>query len=145
MMDHGSHGRPTTEAQLRRLFDGHPSEFVGLTPADAGPVSSPQRLIVAAADASGIARMPRERAEALLAALRSENARLRAQITACATASATGSLEWTQASEVRVGSQISLSRWPRFRQLASAKPVWFSRRSWHCSQGSDPISGQRGV
>ena len=123
MMDHGSHGRPTTEAQLRRLFDGHPSEFVGLTPADVGPVSSPQRLIVAAADASGIARMPRERAEALLAALRSENARLRAQITACATASATGSLEWTQASEVRVGSQISLSRWPRFRQLDSAKPV----------------------
>ena len=100
--------RPATEAQLRRLHAGHPSELVGLTPADAGPGLSPHELLETVKDADGFLQMPRERAEALLSALRSENARLRSQITACATASATASPDRAQSPELHAGNQMAV-------------------------------------
>ena len=103
-------GGPTTEAQLRRLHDGHPSELIGLTPAHAGPVPSRQDVLEAVAnDVDVTADMPRARTEALLDALRSENARLRSQITACATASATASPERSQSVEAHTDKTVSIS------------------------------------
>ncbi len=100
--------KPATEAQLRRLHAGHPSELVGLTPADAGPGLSAHELLEAATAVNGVAQMPRRRAEALLDALRSENARLRSQITACATASATASPERAQSPKLHAGKQLAV-------------------------------------
>lgn len=102
----GSYGRTETEALLDRLHNGGPAGLVGLEPADAGPVPSRQQILEWATDASADAQLPRERAEALLHALRAENARLRSQIMATATASVTNSVTASQSrapsSEVHV-------------------------------------------
>ena len=98
--DGGSHGRPETDAQLQRLHDtGHAADMAGLTPAHAGPVPSAERILQAAVEASDSAPTTRRHTEALLEALRSENARLRSKITGNATARATAAPK--QSPEVR--------------------------------------------
>ena len=99
-MGGGSHGRPETDAQLQRLHDtGQAAGMAGLTPAHAGPVPSADALLQAAIEASDSAPTTRRHTEALLEALRSENARLRSKITGNATARATAAPK--QSAEVR--------------------------------------------